>query len=333
MSHAVENMAYAGETPWHGLGFKVDGDLTPEEMVKAAKLDWTVSKRKLWMPGSTKSTKNEPTLDVPGYFALTRDTDNQVMSIVGKGYKPVQNAEAMDFFSKFVKAGHMTMETAGSLHEGRYIWGLAKIGKGFNLSKSDRLEGYLLMMQPHIANMAMVFKFTPIRVVCWNTLSCALGASFASSGRIVEAGFRMPHSRTFNDETRTAAEQALGLSLKQLEEFKEISEKLSKTKLTDVQASAYFYDVVKVAQDAKAANDTGARVPVMVAKFTDALTNAPGQKLNTAKGTAWGALNAVTYVVDHEMGRSRDIGLRNAWLGDSARVKNRALDLALKIAA
>ena len=43
MAHMVETMAYAGEVPWHGLGVQVDGNLTPEEMLKEADLDWTVS--------------------------------------------------------------------------------------------------------------------------------------------------------------------------------------------------------------------------------------------------------------------------------------------------
>lgn len=51
MSHALEirtdgtaSMAYAGELPWHGLGVKVSNDLTPEQMMQAAGLDWEVEK-------------------------------------------------------------------------------------------------------------------------------------------------------------------------------------------------------------------------------------------------------------------------------------------------
>ena len=42
----IEKMAYAGETPWHGLGKKVSPDLTPQEMLVEAGLlhldDFTV---------------------------------------------------------------------------------------------------------------------------------------------------------------------------------------------------------------------------------------------------------------------------------------------------
>ena len=94
-------------------------------MLVAAGLDWTVSKRRLWAEADNTA------IQVPGYFGLTRDKDNHVLSIVGSKYKPVENTDAMDFFNRFVSAGEMQMETAGSLHNGQYIWGLAKIEQDF----------------------------------------------------------------------------------------------------------------------------------------------------------------------------------------------------------
>ena len=47
MAHEVETMAYAGAVPWHGLGFKVNDDLSPQEMMQAAKCDWRVEKNNL----------------------------------------------------------------------------------------------------------------------------------------------------------------------------------------------------------------------------------------------------------------------------------------------
>src|SRR5690606_3447487 len=108
----------------HGLGKQVSGDLTPAQMVKAASLDWTVSKRRLYMQGLTDKDDD---LVVPGFFALTRDSDSKVLDIVGPQYVPTQNIEAFSFFDNFVKAGGATMETAGSLRGGKMVWGLAKL--------------------------------------------------------------------------------------------------------------------------------------------------------------------------------------------------------------
>ena len=43
MSHEVETMAFANETPWHGLGNPVSNDMTPQEMMVASGCDWEVA--------------------------------------------------------------------------------------------------------------------------------------------------------------------------------------------------------------------------------------------------------------------------------------------------
>jgi phage/plasmid-like protein (TIGR03299 family) len=215
MTSAVEKMAYAGETPWHGVGHKVTDNLTPDQMAKAAGIDWTVSKRKIMLADGNG--------EIPGRFALCRDTDHKCLSIVGSTYRPVQNPSAMDFFSKFVKAGHMKMETAGSLWEGRYIWGLARIGKDFSIGKADEVRGYVLLCSPHVLGKAMLLQCTPIRVVCWNTLCMALGSSLKGKGN----AFRMPHTTEFSDAVKADAELALKLVTEQMVEFKDAATLLS----------------------------------------------------------------------------------------------------------
>jgi hypothetical protein len=59
-----------------------------------------------------------------------------------------------------------------------------------------------------------------------------------------------------------------------------------------------------------------------------------GAELASAKGTAWGLLNAVTEFVDHERrARSQEYRLDSAWFGQGATLKQRALDQALQLAA
>ena len=113
MAHMVETMAYAGELPWHGLGTKVIDDLTPEQMMQKAGVDWTVEKQDMITSGgSTVKSKQ----------ALVRSSDGEVLDIVGKGWNPVQNADAFNFFEDYVKAGDMQMHTAGSLNGGKVRW-------------------------------------------------------------------------------------------------------------------------------------------------------------------------------------------------------------------
>ena len=92
-------------------------------------------------------------------------------------WKPVQNQQAFEFFDRFVRAGEMTMEVAGALSGGRRVFALARLKDGFHLTraKEDVTESYLLFTNPHIYGQSVDIRFTPVRVVCHNTLTLALG--------------------------------------------------------------------------------------------------------------------------------------------------------------
>ena len=65
----------------------------------------------------------------------------------------------------------------------------------------------------------------------------------------------------------------------------------------------------------------------------EAIYTSPGSELAAAKGTWWGALNGVTYVVDHEsQARTEDNSLHSAWFGSGAAKKRKALSLAIDYA-
>ena len=96
MSHEVEmvdgvaQMAYAGETPWHGLGTKVAPDLSPIQIMNKAGLDWSVEKEAM----TTASG-----IEIEGKKALVRSSDKKVLDVVGDGWNPVQNQDAFEFFN------------------------------------------------------------------------------------------------------------------------------------------------------------------------------------------------------------------------------------------
>lgn len=316
-------MSYTGQVPWHGLGYAVSADLAPLEFAQTAKLDWTVSKHKLKLDGTN--------VVVPNKYALVRNTDQKILSFVGSAYKPIQNDIAIDFFTKFVKAGHMTMETAGSLHHGRYVWALARIDKEFNVGKgtgrkSDRVKGYLLLLNPHVFGMSFLMQTTAVRVVCWNTLNFALGKGLKGHA----GAFRMPHSMVFDDTMKERAEVALGLARSQIDQFADAAKLLASKRAQPDDVKLFFNEVLSFdPEKAKVLKDGRIRVPKMLTRFNDALIMAPGMDIPTAEGTWWGAFNAVTAVVDHISGRERDTALASAWVGYTADIKRRAFRLAL----
>tara|TARA_R110000868_G_scaffold42813_1_gene144365 strand:- start:2129 stop:3157 length:1029 start_codon:yes stop_codon:yes gene_type:complete len=339
MAHLVETMAYAGQVPWHGLGTKVDNDMSPEEMLKAAQIDWTVSKR----PAYTVSKPDcwnivDPTGEASfiraedSYF-LTRDSDNKILSHCGEGYIPFQNAEVMDFFKKFTEAGAMNMETAGSLKDGKDIWGLAKLTDKFKLAGNDEVGGYLLLNNSHQVGKAMTIMFTPIRVVCNNTLTQALGETGSR--------FRVLHLQMFDEEIHKAAEEALGLSGEQMKFFQEQAEFLSSKRAKAFDLDNFIAELCQpnlLIERAKAGNPNA--LPPMRDEFKrnaeavrEAVETSPGADLASAKGTWWGALNAVTYVVDHQK-KSKIEGnsLHSAWFGTGANLKRKALTKAIEYA-
>ena len=223
MAHEIETMAWTGEEPWHGLGVQGPADLTPIEMQEAAKLNWTVSKRPSYTLDAPQWHEDVGIIQAENTFHIVRDNDNQVLSHCGRDYIPIQNEDIFKFFKRFTEAGHMTMETAGSLKDGREIWGVAKIAEDFELAGDDLIKGYLLINQPHIVGRSLTIKLTPIRVVCNNTLTFALQHGGTAS-------FRMPHVREFGNDVMEAAEEALGLSAARMTEFREAATLLSKKK-------------------------------------------------------------------------------------------------------
>lgn len=342
MSHEVETMAWAGEKPWHGLGVEVDPNLTPLEMQEAAKLNWTVSKRPSYTLDAPEWSENVGIIQAENTFHIVRDSDNRILSHCGRDYIPIQNSDIFKFFKRFTEAGHMTMETAGSLKNGGEIWGLAKISEDFELVGGDLIKGYLLIDQPHIVGRSMTIKVTPVRVVCNNTMTMALRQDGTAS-------FRMPHVREFGDEVIEAAEEALGLSTEQMTKFKEAATLLSNKKAKHSEVLDYIGEIYQPIMIAEYRNEQrlreegkaiGIQEPLKdkLNKFpslvVDAMEYSPGANLKSAKGTWWGALNAVTYVEDH-LRESQNEGnaLHSSWFGAAANRKGKALELALKRAA
>ena len=317
MAHEIEIVdgvarhAYVGDLPWHGLGVQVPADISPEDMMKKAGLDWEVQKFPAY------ATVNGKKVDT-GRQALIRTSDNKFFDIVGDDWNPVQNREAFEFFNDFIGAGDMEMHTAGSLKGGQNIWALAKIKESFEVVKGDKVEGYLLFSNPHQYGKSVDVRFTPIRVVCNNTLTMAL------SGR-VERMFKMNHRRSFDGDM---VKEVLGVSKEKLEKYKELSKFLSTKKYNDETIVEYFNRVFPMTSN-KRQKDVELESRAARLAF-EVLDSQPGNKF--AAGSWWQAFNAVTYSTDHLLGRSADTRLSSAWFGSNQKRKIEAANIALEMA-
>lgn len=311
MSHEVESMAWANEVPWHGLGKKVPGDLTTDQMLEAAGLDWEVNKVDCYIDIAGKRVN-------AGIQALVRSTDNKVLTHVHNSWNPVQNQEAFDFFKEYVDYGDMDMETAGSLKGGRLVWCLARIKETFELKSSkgsDVVEGYMLFTNPHQFGRSVDVRFTPIRVVCWNTLSMALDKN-ASTNQAVKAN----HKTVFN---ASKVKEQLGIAKTYMQQYKEVAELLSSKRFTKDTVNEYFGRVFPKFGD-KEGDSRNSEMAF------DWLEKQPGGDLN--EGTWWQAFNSVTFLTDHKLGRSQESRLSSSWYGVNQQKKLKALKLAKEYA-
>ena len=312
MAHMIEmidgkaSMAWAGETPWHGLGTQVSNDLTPEQMLKAADLDWKVG------PVPAYATIGGEQVDI-GRSALVRDRDNKVLDVITNDWVPNQNSDAFDFFNDFVAAGEMEMHTAGSLRDGQLVWALAKVKDGFELFNGDAVESYLLFTNPHKYGSSIDVRFTPIRVVCNNTLSLSLSRD---ANQVV----KVSHRNEFNGDN---VKEMLGVAKEKLQSYKEMATYLGSKRFTDENIVDYFKRVFPVS-GAKKELSKNAEIALNI------IDQQPGAEF--AEGTWWQAFNAVTFMTDHVIGRSADTRLQSAWYGYNKGLKTRALETAVEMA-
>lgn len=166
MAANVESMFYVRETPWHGLGTKVQEAPDSKEALRLAGLDWKVLQEPI------RTAQGEA---VPGYKANVRDVDRKVLGVVTDRYKVIQNEEAFAFVDSLLGEG-VRFETAGSLQEGKSVWLLAHLPHEYIIS-GERISPYLVFSNTHDGSGAVKAAITPIRVVCNNTLNLALSTA------------------------------------------------------------------------------------------------------------------------------------------------------------
>ncbi len=335
----VETMAFNKvEKPWHightkEISFAVEHDLTPEQMNKAARLDWTIENRQV------KMTMNGKVTAVPDQSALIRvrtDKGETVEDYLGPAtpeWNPIQNATAAEFFNDWVGAGQLNMETAGSLKGGRYVWFLAKLRESFELFGKDLVEGYLLFTNPHKYGWSASVSHTAIRVVCWNTLV----ASLTSTNK--DLCVKINHAREFDPEKVKAT---IGIGKERLAEYKKQATFLSRKRAKDEDVVEYFNKLypAQVAVGASEAHKIQAlsKESRTAKSLYEIFQVQPGHEYG--EGSWWQPFNAVTFYSDHIAGRnikddpakSQDNRLANAWYGSVRTKKIEALDLALEFA-
>ena len=346
MSDELENMFYYGETPWHRKGKPVDHALTAEEAIVEGGLDWPVTTMPIYLNNLGKLPGNPGFRAVEKKMAIVRETDGAVFNVLGEDYTPVQNREAFSFFDEVVASKEAKYHTAGSLLGGRWVWILAKLqGKNGTISiRGDAVDKYLLLMNGHDGKLAFKMFFTPIRVVCYNTLT----AADAEARRVMRSGLTSGgmlyarHTETVMKRIKNVRE-SLGISIRYYDTFAEQANQLAKFQLPEAELPKLLVAAFQT---------TGAIRPENVAGFQDLteefslqrqkqmatirrLFEGEGKGLDdpNIKGTKWAAYNAVVEYCDFYKkygGEDPDDSrLRNTLFGSGGAIKKRAWEYLL----
>lgn len=318
MSNERANMAYVGETPWHGLGQELTEGASIEEWTKQAGLDWHVHRApvRFAVPGAAEE---EDVKEMGGRHVLYRGDTQAPLSVVSKDYKIAQPAQLMDFFSKIVEKTSAKMETAGSLYGGRVIWAMARLGENDDVL-DDSVAPFLLLATSYDHSTPTIGKFCAERVVCKNTIQVALDEKNRKQVRI-------PHSTEFNAD---AVRAGLEIHFSAYEKFIADARKLAGIKFDEKGMDAYL---LKLLTPAKGEVDQEVIRKSRAYKQVLDLFNGKqiGGNQEAVKDTAWGAVNAVTQFIDHVKGRNQDARLMDAWFLTGADFKERALATALDL--
>jgi phage/plasmid-like protein (TIGR03299 family) len=323
MAHNVDSMMYVGARPWHGLGKELANVATAEEAILAAGLDWVVEPRSVFVatgPGSYS--------EIPGKRAITRVDTGHVFNVMSDGYTPVQNREAFGFFDSVVGKGQAIYHTAGSLGAGERVWMLAKLPGELRIEGTDDVtEKFLLLSNSHDGTSALRMFFTPVRVVCQNTLNLAM------SGRGKGEGISVRHTANVMKNVQEA-QRALGLAVKFYDTLGNTMNELANKAISRETLREYFNAIVPNNADA----DRNTRTENIRRSMEQNFLYGKGNHLPGIKGTWWAALNGVTEYVDHDRS-ARGTGidkvsnrLESQWFGSGAKLKAEAWDTALDMA-
>ena len=286
-------------------------------MLVEAGLDWQVAKFPLEYVFDDDGTA----LAVPDKYALVRTTDGMYFDTVGPNWNLLKNEEAFQLFHDFVMQGDMEMHTGGSLKDGQYVWALAKVSESFDVFGEDRVDSYLLFSNPHQYGKSIDIRFTPIRVVCNNTLTLSLNQA-------TKNGVRIGHRTEFNPDT---VKETLGLAHEKFAKYKEMAEFLGSRKVTAESLIQYYNEVFpNTSKDADFKVESYDNLSRNAKLCYDALEVQPGAEY--APGTWWQAFNSVTYITDHVQGRNAENRLHSQWFGYNQARKVMAVNKAVEYA-
>ena len=312
-ANGMAEMAYVGETPWHGLGQELQEGASIEQWIASAGMDWKINRSRV----RYGDAPNQRIFD--DAHVLFRSDTKDPLGVVSPKYKIVQPREVIEFFRDVAETAGARLETAGTLFGGKKFWALARLGAFDSIKGNDMIGQYLLLASSCDGSTATEARETAVRVVCNNTISVALSGKSKHS-------IKISHRSTFD-----AAEVKRQLADTQghFNAFLTAARALAATAVSKAKAEDFIANLLKDSTTRDDVKETPAFQSIL------ALFNGQqiGIDLPNVDGSAWGLVNAVTEYVDHKA-RAKTPAHRvaSAWFGRGDDLKTKALEAALALA-
>jgi phage/plasmid-like protein (TIGR03299 family) len=346
MPHELDTNAATGrramfsvnETPWHREGVILANAPTLEEAMVLAGANYEVELRDLYVNAGDANVRSPM-----GKAVIRTDRDtvlaDDVLGIVGDGYRPLQNRDAFEVLKPLLDKGVASLETGGVLRAGRDAWMLVRfdikdpvVQEAF----TDEVIPFGLITNNHSAEARALVMQTPIRVVCANTLGQALVGWKDRSDTIA-----VSHRGDARVRLIEAAERLFGSIV---ERYRVIAEQYTTMKQTILDVEEFTRTVLDVASPLPKELHTPEGEHLTTRGYDLAYAAAEKRRSSITERwvsgighvgdhSAWEAYNGAVEVIDHDSDMFRVRGSRVASLisGRLIEKKSRVLDAVVRL--
>jgi phage/plasmid-like protein (TIGR03299 family) len=290
MAHNINRNSITGkdaffsvkEKAWHGLGQIVDDHPTSEEAIIFAGLNYEVEKKPIFTDAQ----------EIKTHFATVRTDTAQVLGVVGSKYEIVQNKSAFVFFDSLLSDNGIKYETAGALGNGERIFITAKLPDVMRIGRKDIIEEYIFLTTSHDGSGSIMAAFTPVRVVCNNTLNAALNNHTNA--------VYIKHTANAEQKLHEAA-RIIQISTTMSEELEYLFNSWAKVRVNDAElkklirlAMSPNREVFKAIAEDNTAFEFSNHFENVCGEVLEYAHTAESQQMETTAGTLFGTYNAIT---------------------------------------
>ena len=294
-------MFFVKDLPWHGLGQCVEDAPDSHQAIQAAHLGWKVRKYPMWWG----SKPTEESLVESDHYTTVREDTMDALGTVGPDYAILQNEDAFGFMDELLGEG-VKYETAGALSQGKRVWLLARLPEMMNVTEEDKVGKYLCLFNSHDGSSSIRVFFTPVRVVCSNTLTVAMSKA--------EYKVNIRHIGDIKKRVEMA-QMVLGTSIKKFDKLEGVYKRMVGVKLTNAEAVQGF-SAIYPGKTKRTENI----VKTLMELYRRCLV----------VGTLWSWFNAVTAYADHMRKSKAESRMNSAFWGNGLDLKTKAYNMALK---